>query len=259
MLGLSEIPLKREDESGRKLFGRAVKNASFIIEAIPEDLSLKHRLFRDLEAICDKDTLMASNTSGLSPTQLALPLSCRERFIVLHFWDPAHLVPLVEMVRIIETSDGTVQRAMDVLRTMRKKPVILNKEIKGFIGNRLQFALFREAQYLLEQGVASREDIDAAVTFGIGRRLPVTGPLLSADMGGLDVFAAISDYLFRDLSQATAALPVLTDLVAENKLGQKSGEGFYRWDPPQSEILNKKREAELIRFLKQDIDGATNT
>jgi 3-hydroxybutyryl-CoA dehydrogenase len=131
----------------------------------------------------------------------------------------------------------------------------VKKEGPGFVGNRLQFALFREAQYILEQGIASKEDIDAAVTYGIGRRLPVTGPLVSADMGGLDVFSAIADYLFNDLSNANCSPPVLKKMVEDEKFGAKTGEGYYKWDSLFLEKMNQKREKELIRFLVQDSEG----
>lgn len=133
---------------------------------------------------------------------------------------------------------------------MKKKPIEVKKEAPGFVGNRLQFALFREAQYILEQGIASKEDIDAAVTYGIGRRLPVTGPFLSADMGGLDVFSAIADYLFSDLSNAKTSSAALKKLVNDKKFGSKTGEGYYKWDHSFLEEMNQKREKELIHFLK---------
>src|SRR5690606_12980138 len=129
----------------------------------------------------------------------------------------------------------------------------VKKEIPGFVANRLQFALLREAQYLLEEGVATLEDIDLAVTYSIGRRLSVTGPFLSADMGGLDVFASISDYLFTTLSKADKASPTIMNLISQKKLGNKSGAGYYSWDQAFSLEMNHKREAELIRFLKQDL------
>ncbi len=131
------------------------------------------------------------------------------------------LVPLVEVIRGEKTSDETVKRALDLLIFMNKKPIQVKKEVPGFVGNRLQFALFREAQYILEQGIASKEDIDAAVTYGIGRRLPVTGPFISADMGGLDVFSAIADYLFSDLSNANSSSPALKKLVGDKNLERK--------------------------------------
>lgn len=236
---------------------KVAKNSSFIIEAIPENIDLKKDLFLYLDKICKKKVILASNTSALSPTLIASVSANPERILVTHFWNPAHLVPLVEVVRGKKTNDETVKRALELLLLMKKKPIEVKKEIPGFIANRLQFALFREAQFLLEEGVASREDIDAAVIYSIGRRLSVTGPLASADMGGLDVFSAISDYLFPNLSNAKSASPALKNLVENNKLGIKTGAGYYTWDHSFSEEMNNKREAELIRFIKKDRNGNT--
>ncbi|WP_394138222.1 3-hydroxyacyl-CoA dehydrogenase family protein [Cytobacillus oceanisediminis] len=231
----------------------AVKDATFVIEAVPEEINLKIDLFKRLDALCAPDVILASNTSGLSPTEIASETAHPERTVVTHFWNPAHLIPLVEVVRGNNTSDEAVKRSFQLLKQMKKKPIEVKKEVPGFVGNRLQYALFREAQYLLEEGIASKEDIDDAVTYGIGRRLPVSGPLMTADMGGLDVFSAISDYLFQHLSSAEESLPALKKLVAEQKLGDKTGEGYYKWDEAFSREYNQKREAELIRFLKKDL------
>ncbi|MCM3357966.1 3-hydroxyacyl-CoA dehydrogenase NAD-binding domain-containing protein [Psychrobacillus sp. MER TA 171] len=231
-----------------------VKETTFIIEVIPEVLDLKKNMYKKLEALVDKDVIIASNTSGFMPSLLAEGMDHPNRFVVTHFWNPGHLIPLVEVVKGEKTDNGTVQRAMQVLQHMKKKPVLLNREIPGFIGNRLQYALFREAQSLLDAGVATKEDIDAAVTYSIGRRLPVTGPLMTADMGGLDVFSAISNYLFEDLSTDQKSGRVLTQLVEENKLGDKSGEGFYTWDEQFSQLKNVEREQMLIHFLKGDMN-----
>lgn len=193
------------------------------------------------------------------PSLLAEGMDYPNRFVVTHFWNPGHLIPLVEVVKGEKTDNGTVQRAMQVLQHMNKKPVLLNREIPGFIGNRLQYALFREAQSLLDAGVATKEDIDAAVTYSIGRRLPITGPLMTADLGGLDVFSAISNYLFEDLSTDQKSGRVLTQLVEENKFGDKSGEGFYSWDEQFSMLKNVEREQMLIHFLKGDLKlGGSN-
>ncbi len=231
----------------------AVTDATFVIEAVPENIQLKIDLFKRLDALCAPDVILASNTSGLSPTEIASKTAFPERTVVTHFWNPAHLIPLVEVVRGEKTGDEAVERSFQLLKQMKKKPIEVKKEIPGFVGNRLQYALFREAQYLLEEGIASKEDIDDAVTYGIGRRLPVSGPLMTADMGGLDVFSAISDYLFQHLSNAEESLPILKKLVEEQKLGDKSGEGYYKWDEAFSKQYNQKREAELIRFLKKDL------
>ena len=231
----------------------AVAEATFIIEVIPEILDLKKELYGRLEALIEDDVVIASNTSGFKPSALAADMLHPARFVVTHFWNPAHLIPLVEVVKGEHTDAMTVQRAVDVLKLMNKKAIVLNKEIPGFIGNRLQYALFREAQALLDSGAASKEDIDAAVTYSIGRRLPVTGPLMSADMGGLDVFSAISNYLFEDLSTDQRSGEVLSQLVNENKLGDKTGEGFYSWAPDVSAKMNEEREQTLIYFLKNDL------
>jgi 3-hydroxybutyryl-CoA dehydrogenase len=240
--------------TGTSSLSEAVDDATFIIECIPEVLELKNDLFRKLDEMCSEEVILATNTSGLSPSRIALNLKHPERTLATHFWNPAHLIPLVEVLRAEFTDDKTFNRAIDMLKLMNKKPIEVKKEVPGLVGNRLQFALFREAQYLLEQGIASKEDIDAAVTYSIGRRLPVTGPLLSADMGGLDVFASISDYLFKDLSNADQSSAYLKELVAQRHFGQKNGAGFYLWDEKFSEEMNQKREEQLIRFLKEDIN-----
>jgi 3-hydroxybutyryl-CoA dehydrogenase len=230
----------------------ATEGRTFIIEAILEDFGLKEELFLKLGKICEQEVILASTTSGLNISEFALNVRYPERIIITHFWNPAHLMPLVEVVKGKLTNTNCVERALNLLSGINKKPILINKEIPGFIGNRLQFALFREAQYLLELGVANKEDIDAAITYGIGRRLSVTGPFLSADMGGLDVFAAISKYLFPLLSNSDKPFPTLKSLIERHKYGYKTGEGFYNWDQTFSEQMQLKRENELIRWLKNN-------
>lgn len=230
-----------------------IAQSTFIIEVIPEVLEMKKEMYKKIESLVDKDVVIASNTSGFKPSLLAEEMEHPYRFVVTHFWNPGHLIPLVEVVKGEHTDPQTVERAMQTMKDMNKQPILLNKEIPGFIGNRLQYALFREAQSILDAGVATKEDIDAAVTYSIGRRLPVTGPLMSADMGGLDVFSAISNYLFEDLSTYQKSGTVLTKLVEENKFGDKNGEGFYSWGADFSEQKNAEREQTLIHFLKNDL------
>jgi 3-hydroxybutyryl-CoA dehydrogenase len=230
----------------------AVQDATFIIEAIPEVIEVKHKLYKELEPLVDENVIIASNTSGFTPNLLVEGATHPSRFIVTHFWNPGHLIPLVEVVKGNHTNEETIERSMSLMKRMNKQPILLHKEIPGFIGNRLQYALFREAQSLLDEGVATKEDIDAAVTYSIGRRLPITGPLMTADMGGLDVFSAISNYLFEDLSTAKKSGNMLMSLVNRGKLGDKSGEGFYKWDEAASKKINAEREQTLIHFLKID-------
>lgn len=231
----------------------ALDSATFIIEAIPEDAQLKNLLFIDLDKKCRPEVILTSTTSGLSLEKIALGTIHPSRILITHFWNPAHLIPLVEVLKMPNTSAIIFRRVMDLLTAMHKKAIEVKKEVPGLIGNRLQFALFREAQYLLEEGIASKEDIDAAVTNSIGRRLSVTGPLMSADMGGLDTFRSISNYLFKDLSDADYSFSKLEKLVQDKKLGTKSGEGYYKWDVDFSERVSREREQELIRLLKAEM------
>lgn len=230
-----------------------IREATFIIEAVPENLELKQELYENLDKQCSKNIILASNTSGLSPTLISKRMAYPERMVVTHFWNPGHLIPLVEIVRGEKTDDSTVTRALNLLKKMNKKPIVVKKDILGSIGNRLQYALFREAQYILDQGVATIEDIDAAVRYSIGRRLPVTGPFASADMGGLDVFDSISTYLFPDLCKEQTSLQTMRKLVAEGKYGQKTGSGFYNWSKEFSKRMNEEREEELIEWVKKDL------
>src|SRR5699024_7458660 len=203
-----------------------VDDATFIIEAVPEDLAVKSALYKKLNELLDENTILASNTSGFTLSQLTENYSFPSNFIITHFWNPAHLVPLVEIVQNEVTDANTVERTQNIIEAIDKKPILIQKEISGFIGNRLQYALFREAQSLLDQGIASKEDIDAAVTYSVGRRYPVAGPLMTADLGGLDVFSAISDYLFEDLSTEKTSGENLNRHVDNGDLGYKTGKGF---------------------------------
>lgn len=233
----------------------AAADCSFVIEAVPENLQLKINLFCELDAICPAHVILASNTSGLSPTAIASQMKRPEQMAVVHFWNPAHLIPLVEVVGGERTDRETIDRAITLLRDMKKQPIEVKRDVPGFVGNRLQYALFREAQALLDAGVASKEDIDAAVVYSIGRRLPITGPLMSADLGGLDVFHAISEYLFPDLDKSDGSLPTMKSLVEGGNFGLKTGSGFYEWDDQSSAAIRARREELLIEFLKKDLDA----
>ena len=229
-----------------------LSDTTFIIEAITENLELKRKLFNNISEYIDEKTVLASNTSGFLPSELSHEFKYPEQFAVTHFWNPAHLIPLVEIVPSDKTSKETIERAKELLTKISKKPIVLKKEITGFIGNRLQYAMLREAQYLLDNGYADKEDIDASVTYSIGRRYPVTGPLMTADLGGLDVFSTISDYLFKELSNADHSGETITQLVKEGNLGIKNRSGFYEWNEELSAEINEQREKMLLDFLKSD-------
>ncbi|UJL47417.1 3-hydroxyacyl-CoA dehydrogenase family protein [Virgibacillus sp. NKC19-16] len=235
-----------------------VSNATFVIEAIPEILELKQDYFKKLDELCPENTIIGSNTSGLSATEIAKLTTNTERTVVTHFWNPAHLMPLVEVVRGEHTSDETVERSMALLESMNKKPILVKKDALGSVGNRLQYAIFREAQYILEQEIASMEDIDDAIRYSLGRRFGVTGPFMTMDMGGLNTNASITSYLFEDLSDKKDIFPAMKELVDNGHHGPKTGKGFYEWTPEFTEQMEHQREEELIHWLKKDIEEANN-
>ncbi len=237
---------------GTTELGEALQGVDFVVEAVFEDLAVKQRVFRQCETLCPGHTVLASNTSGLSVNEIARAAQAPERVIVAHFWNPPHLMTLVEVVPGRQTAPATVQLTCDVLRRCHKRPIVLRRDVPGQIGNRLQYALLREALYIVEQGIASAEDVDAVVELTIGRRLAVTGPLKSADLGGLDVFEAICRYLFRDLDNATEPSDILTEPVSRGDYGAKTGKGIYDWPPERLSQTLAAREAELIRWLKSE-------
>lgn len=230
----------------------AVASADLVIECLPENLAFKQRVFKELDEICPPDVILATNTSGLSPTAIAKDLYHPERVVVAHFWNPPQLIPLVEIVPGEKTGKDVVDMTMEWVRFLGKQPVRLNRECPGFIGNRLQLALLREALYIVEQGYADIEEVDKSMIYGHGRRLGVTGPFCSADMGGLDIFNNISAYLFPDLSDASEPSRLMQNIVEDGNLGMKSGKGFYNWTPEMKEKMVRLRTETLVEFLKKD-------
>jgi len=223
--------------------------ASVIIEAAPENAALKQSIFRELEACCLPEALLATNTSGISINQLATGLQHPERFIGTHFFTPADIIPLVEVVACDQSLPATAERIIEILRSVGKLPVLVRKDIPGFIANRLQHALAREAMSLLEKGVASAEDIDTVARWSLGIRLALTGPLEQRDINGLDVHHAIAEYLYPDLENRQTPSTVLSDKVAQGRLGVKSGHGFYAWDTPERREALQAKEAALRQLV----------
>jgi 3-hydroxybutyryl-CoA dehydrogenase len=230
----------------------AAQNADFVIESIVEILAVKQNLFATLDKLCPAHTIFATNTSGLSPTAIAESINRKDKFIVTHFWNPPHLIPLVEVVPGQHTSQATVDTAFALMLKIGKKPVALARESLGFVGNRLQVALLREALHIVAEGIASAADVDTVVELTLGRRLAVTGPLKSADLGGLDIFKNIFGYLGADLCNAPHTPALLEQTVAAGHLGAKTGEGFYPWPTDQLAAIRAERVEELFRHLKND-------
>lgn len=221
-----------------------------VIEAIIEKMDTKQQFWIEVEEIAKSDAIFATNTSGLSITEISKKLKNKGRFIGMHFWNPPHIIPLVELIRGEGTKDETVNILLELVKKIDKEPVIVQKDAPGFIGNRIQFAVFREALNIIEQGIATVEDIDRAMKYGPGFRYPIIGPLETADLGGLDTFYYISSYLFNDLSHAKEPQEVLENLVSNNQLGVKSNKGFYDYGDGKDEQVIKKRDKMLFKMLK---------
>ena len=230
--------------------GRAVTAADYVAEAIVEDLPTKQALYAELDAICRPEAVLASNTSTLMPSALAEPTRRPERVLVVHYFNPAHLIPVVEVVMGPKTAPETVETVTRLLRAAGKTPAVLRKEVPGFIANRLQAALLREALALVQDGVCSKEDLDAVVSLGFGRRLAAFGPFVVHDMAGLDVWQAIATNLYPLISDTHESQPLLADRAARGDLGLKTGRGFYEWPPEQARAALAKRDAELLRHLQ---------
>jgi 3-hydroxybutyryl-CoA dehydrogenase len=224
-----------------------LSRAEFIIEAVPEILEIKQALYRDLEGMVDKGVIIASNTSGFMPSKLSEPLAHPDRFIVAHFWNPPHAIPLVEVVPSPRTSPLVVEQTMALLRASWAEPVLVQKEIPGFIGNRLQYAVLREALAIVRSGAASPEGVDTVMKASLGRRYATVGPLETADLGGLDTFLTIASHLMPQLAKDEDVLELMRTRVEAGKTGLRSGEGFYPWPSERAQEIIQRRNADLLR------------
>jgi len=227
--------------------GEALGGVQFVLEAVPEVLKLKQELFPQIEGLVDEETILASNTSGLSITAIASVCRRPERVGGMHWFNPPEIVPLVEVTRGEKTSAQTAELIYQLAEKMGKVPVMVKKEAAGFIGNRMQLALIREALNILAEGVASPEDVDRAVKCSIGFRWSWQGPLETLDLAGLDVGRQVARYLFKDLSNMTEPPEFFERLVDSGRLGVKSGHGFYDYGPDAAEEVVRRRDLYLVR------------
>lgn len=228
----------------------AFLDCDVIIEAIIEKMDIKQEFWREVEEIVKTDAIFATNTSGLSITEISKKLKNKGRFIGMHFWNPPHIIPLVELIRGEGTKDETVNILLELVKRIDKQPVIVQKDAPGFIGNRIQFAVFREALNIIEEGIATVEDVDRAMKYGPGFRYPIIGPLETADLGGLDTFYYISSYLFNNLSHVKEPQEILKNLMENNQLGVKSKKGFYDYTEGKDEEAIKRRDKMFFKMLK---------
>ena len=226
------------------------RGCDFIIEAVKENLGLKQELFAALEDLVPDHCVLASNTSSISIQKIAKDLKRPERVLGTHFWNPPHVVPGVEVIKSPATSDEAFEAVCDLLTRVGKMPVKVLKDVPGFVGNRMQHALWREAIQLVERGIASAEDVDKVVRYSFGLRMAFLGPLATADLAGLDLTYAVHQDLLPDLECSPEPSPLLAEKNHQGQLGAKSGKGFFDWSPEKLNKLLARRDEVLLQILR---------
>ena len=227
----------------------AAAGADVVVECVFEDLALKQEVFERLDAVCPVETILCTNTSVMSITEIGARTVHKERVVGTHFWNPPYLIPLVEVVRTGHVDPVVVERIMDLLRRVGKHPIDCKKDVPGFVANRLQHALWREAISIVEQGIADAETVDESIRYGPGLRLPILAPMENADMVGLDLTLAIHDYILPHLEASGEPSPLLRAKVEAGDLGFKSGKGFAEWTPESAEASRRRLAAYLVHVL----------
>lgn len=225
------------------------QRAQVVLDCIVEDLEEKVALFRQLSACRERGAIFITTTSGLSITEMGRRSACARLLAGTHFWNPPHLMPLVEVIRGQDTSDAVIDQVCGLVESIGKIPVRVEKDVPGFIGNRLLHALWREAIHLVEQGIATPADVDRVARLTFGLRMPAMGPLENMDLVGLDLIERIHQYLLADLADNCGPGPLLADRVQQGHLGVKSGQGFYDWQARDSDELVQKRDRQIVHQL----------
>lgn len=239
---VSKIAYSKDMESFRQ--------ADFVLEAIAEKMPIKHDFWSKVSQIVDQDVVLATNTSGMSINEISRAVVKPERFAGMHWVNPPHLIPLVEVIAGADTDSETLEIIKDVARSLNQKPVSIYKDPPGFVLNRLQFAVVREALHIVESGFASVEDVDAVMKYGLGLRYACIGPFETIDFGGLDTFYNVGSYLFHELSNNTQVPELLKARYDAGEFGVKSGRGFYDYGGEKAEEAIEKRDADFIKVTK---------
>jgi 3-hydroxybutyryl-CoA dehydrogenase len=229
----------------------AAGQADFLVEAVSEALELKQGLFKEMDMLSPPETVLATNTSVISITEIASKAVNRERIVGTHFWNPPYLVPLVEVIPGEDSSIEAVDAAVELLASVGKHPVRVKKDVPGFVGNRLQHALWREAISIVESGIADAETVDEVIKMGFGMRLPVLGPLETADMVGLDLTLQIHDYILKHIEDSPQPSPLLKEKVDNGELGFSSGRGFKSWTPEEIEECRAGLQRHLLKWNRE--------
>ena len=230
----------------------AAESADFVVECVPENLGLKQDIFSALDCMSHEDIPLASNTSVMSITEIASTCKGKDRIIGTHFWNPPFLLPLVETVRTENTSEEIIELTIALLKKIRKHPILVKKDVPGFVANRLQHALWREAVSIVENEIADAQTVDEAIKYSFGLRLPVLAPLENADMVGTDLTLSIHEYVLPHLESSPEPSPYLKKLVEAGDLGFKSGKGFMSWSRKQQVQLQTHLINHLIGLSGKD-------
>ena len=229
--------------------GAALEGAEFVIEAVPEKLELKQELFPQLEAGAADGAILASNTSGIPITRIAAVCSRPERVVGMHWSNPPHLIPMIEVIPGEQTSKETVDATSELVRRIGYHPVV-EREVAGFVENRILYAILRECLDLVDRGIIDPEGLDLNVRWGIGYKLAVIGPMELLDMAGLDIYNAVGSYLNQDLSTAGEVSSTIRELIDKGRLGMKTGGGIYDYTPEQIDELRGRRAGKLVAVRK---------
>lgn len=228
----------------------AVEGADLVLENVPEKLELKQQVFRQIDAAVGADCVIASDTSGIPITRLQAVVSHPERVVGMHWSNPPHLIPMIEVVAGEATSEATRERMVALIRGLGLLPVVVRKDVPGFVENRVLYAILREALDLVEQGVIEPEDLDTCVSWGIGYKLAVVGPMKLLDMAGLDIYQSVGSYLNRELSRREDVCGVIAERVAAGRLGLKSGAGLFDYAPDEPQKLRAERARRFVAVRK---------
>lgn len=231
-----------------------VDTADLVLETVSEDVGVKHEVLENVVAAAPEDAVIASNTSGIPPTELAEGVpDAADRVIVCHWWNPPYLMPLVEVVPGEETSEATLEWTLEFVESVDRNPIVAEREVPGFVWNRIQFAVIRECLHLVEEGVASLEDVEAAVRDGYALRTAVVGPFETADLAGVDLFRTNAENLFPELCDGEP-LDLFDERLAEGRTGVAEGAGFFEYDEPESSLVARRnrRIAAVRRALGDD-------
>jgi 3-hydroxyacyl-CoA dehydrogenase len=249
---LERLEAPKEDGGSLRLEGElaaALEGADVVLEAVPEKLELKHEVFPQLEQHVADDAILASNTSGIPITKIAAVCKHPERVVGMHWSNPPHLIPMIEVIPGEQTEQRVVDDACELIRRFGYHPVV-EKEVPGFVENRILYAILRECLDLVDRGIIDPEGLDLNVRWGIGYKLAVIGPMELLDMAGLDIYDAVGSYLNQDLSTSGEVSSTIRDRIAEGKLGMKTGSGIYDYTPEQIGQLRGQRAAKLVAVRK---------